>query len=161
MQALDPYALAQAVISELYEDIDARKQTISLEGTHHTINGDEASLRLLLANLIQNASKYSPQGADITVAVNEEEFGVALQVIDTGPGIPLADLGRVLDRFYRVGGDRHSSASEGCGLGLSIARHIADLHHANLKLTNNDPGPGLTASVFFPYYSPGDDKGRH
>jgi two-component system sensor histidine kinase QseC len=59
----------------------------------------------------------------------------------------------VLDRFYRVGGDRHASASEGCGLGLSIARHIADLHHANLALSNNDPGPGLTASVIFPYHA--------
>jgi two-component system sensor histidine kinase QseC len=159
MRKLDLYPLAQSVISELYEGIDRRGQSISLEGSHLEINGDDSSLRLLLSNLIQNASKYSPTGAEITVSLQEEEFGIALQVSDTGPGIPLAELSRVLDRFYRVGGDRHSSNSEGCGLGLSIARHIADLHHANLTLSNNDPGPGLTASVIFPYHTSDSHSG--
>lgn len=160
MRKLDLYALAQSVISELYEGIDRRGQSISLEGSHLEINGDDSSLRLLLSNLVQNASKYSPTGAEITVSLREEEFGIALHVSDTGPGIPLAELSRVLDRFYRVGGDRHSSNSEGCGLGLSIARHIADLHHANLTLSNNDTRPGLTASVIFPYHTSDSHSGK-
>ena len=71
-------------------------------------------------------------------------------VKDTGLGIPLTEINQVFDRFRRVGGDRHESAVEGCGLGLSIVKHIASLHQANISLHNNDDGPGLSVSVFFP-----------
>jgi two-component system sensor histidine kinase QseC len=150
MVVVDLFALGQSVIGELYPEIDRKQQTISLEGESQTITGDEASLVILLRNLILNASKYSPPGAEITVHVGSSDFGIRLSVADTGPGIPLPDLSRVFDRFYRVGGDRHASAEPGCGLGLAIVRHIADLHHANLNIDNNADGPGLTVNVTFP-----------
>ena len=150
MQEINLSTLAQSVIAELYTDVDRRSQTISLSGTSQTIIGDEDSLKMLLTNLIQNASKYSPEGASINVCVDKEELGIWLGVKDTGPGIPLAEISQVFDRFRRVGGDRHDSAVDGCGLGLSIAKHIASLHHANISLQNNDDGPGLTVGVFFP-----------
>jgi len=103
-----------------------------------------------MRNLIQNASKHSPEGATIQVSVDRKELGIWLGISDTGPGIPLTEISLVFDRFHRVGGDRHGSAVEGCGLGLSIVRHIADLHHANINLQNNENGRGLTVSVFFP-----------
>ena len=106
------------------------------------IVGDEASLRIMLTNLIQNASKYSPPGASITVSVAKEDLGIWLGVKDTGPGIPLTEIKQVFDRFRRVGGDRHESAVDGCGLGLSIVKHIASLHQANISLQNNEDGPG-------------------
>ncbi len=150
MRQIDLCELAQSVIAELYPEVDAREQTISLEGTSQTITGDEASLRIMLTNLIQNASKYSPDGASITVSVAREDLGIWLGVKDTGPGIPLTEIKQVFDRFRRVGGDRHQSDVEGCGLGLSIVKHIASLHQANISLQNNEDGPGLTVSVFFP-----------
>jgi len=150
MQPTDLYALAQSVIAELYAKIEKRHQSISLTGSHQILTGDEASLGILLKNLITNASKYSPEGTAITVHVDRHNTGVLLEVTDTGPGIPLADLGRVLDRFYRVGGDRHSSETDGCGIGLSIVQHIAELHHANLNLYNNASSGGLTVSIIFP-----------
>jgi len=150
MRSINLSDLARSVIAELYSDVDARGQTISLSGTSQTIIGDEDSLRIMLANLIQNASKYSPEGASITVSVDKEELGIWLGVKDTGPGIPLTEINQVFDRFRRVGGDRHGSAVDGCGLGLSIVKHIASLHQANISLQNNEDGPGLTVSVFFP-----------
>ena len=150
MVKLDIYALAQSVIGDLYGEVDNKQQTISLEGESQSIIGDQASLVILLRNLILNASKYSPPGAEITVHVGRTDFGIRLGMQDTGPGIPLPDISRVFDRFYRVGGDRHASAEEGCGLGLAIVRHIADLHHANLNIENNADGPGLTVNVTFP-----------
>ena len=150
MQEFDLHALAQSVIGDLYADIDDKQQTISLGGTAQTITGDKDSLVILLSNLVLNANKYSPEGASIKVSVDRTELGICLSVQDTGPGIPLADIGRVFDRFYRVGGDRHSSTVEGCGLGLSIVKHIADLHHANVVLENNAEGSGLTVNVLFP-----------
>lgn len=154
MQEVDLRALAQSVIGELYADIDDKQQTIALTGDAQTVTGDRDSLIILLNNLILNASKYSPQGASITVHVDRSELGICLVVEDTGPGIPLAEMSRVLDRFYRVGGDRHSSSVDGCGLGLSIVRHIADLHHANIVLENNADGPGLSVSIIFPAHLP-------
>lgn len=150
LQEVDLHALAQSVIGDLYEEIDDKQQTISLLGGSQVVTGDNDSLVILLNNLVLNASKYSPPGSSITVAVNRTELGICLSVEDTGPGIPLAEIGRVFDRFYRVGGDRHSSAVEGCGLGLSIVKHIADLHRANVVLENNANGPGLSVNVFFP-----------
>lgn len=150
MQKINLRDLAQSVIAELYPDVDSKGQTISLDGTSQTITGDEASLRIMLTNLIQNASKYSPRGASITVSVDQEDLGIWLGVKDTGPGIPLTEINQVFDRFRRVGGDRHDSSVDGCGLGLSIVQHIASLHQANISLRNNDDGPGLTVSVLFP-----------
>ena len=150
MQTINLSDLARSVIADLYSDIDAKAQTISLSGTSQTIVGDEDSLRIMLANLIQNASKYSPEGASITVSVDKEDLGIWLGVTDTGPGIPLTEINQVFDRFRRVGGDRHESTVDGCGLGLSIVKHIASLHQANISLQNNEAGPGLTVSVFFP-----------
>lgn len=150
MRQIDLYQLAQSIIAELYPEIDARDQVISLDGSSQTITGDEASLRIMLTNLIQNASKYSADGATITVSIAKEDLGIRLGVKDTGPGIPLTEIKQVFDRFRRVGGDRHQSAVAGCGLGLSIVKHIASLHQANISLQNNEDGPGLTVSVFFP-----------
>jgi two-component system sensor histidine kinase QseC len=150
LQEVDLHALAQSVIGDLYENIDDKQQTISLVGGPQAVTGDRDSLVILLNNLVLNASKYSPPGSSITVGVNRTELGICLSVEDTGPGIPLTDISRVFDRFYRVGGDRHSSAVEGCGLGLSIVKHIADLHLANVVLENNADGPGLSVNVIFP-----------
>jgi two-component system sensor histidine kinase QseC len=150
MQKIDLHALAQELIGDLYAEIDNKQQTISLAGTSQTISGDRDSLIILLSNLILNASKYSPEGASIRVFVDHAELGICLGVEDTGPGIPLAEISRVFDRFYRVGGDRHDSKADGCGLGLAIVKHIADLHHANIILENNADAPGLTVNVIFP-----------
>lgn len=150
MREIDLHGLAQSVIGELFQDVDRKGQTISLLGASQTITGDKDSLSILMRNLIQNASKYSPEGAAIEVSVDCEELGIRLGVTDNGPGIPLTEISQVFDRFHRVGGDRHGSAVDGCGLGLSIVKHIANLHHANISLQNNDKGPGLTVSVFFP-----------
>jgi len=150
MQEINLRTLVQSVIAELFADIERKNQTISLHGTSQTIVGDEDSLTILVRNLIQNASKYSPTGASITVSVDKEELGIRLGVRDTGPGIPLTEINRIFDRFRRGGGDRHQSAVDGCGLGLSIVKHIASLHDANISVLNNDDDPGLTVSVFFP-----------
>lgn len=150
MQPIDLRVLAQSVIAENYSEVDRKAQSISLAGTSQDIVGDEASLRILLGNLIQNASKYSPAGAKISVSVDKEDLGIRLGVTDNGPGIPLTEINQVFDRFRRVGGDRHDSMVEGCGLGLSIVKHIAKVHNANISIANNDSGPGLTISVFFP-----------
>jgi len=150
MTPVDLHALAQSVIGELYPEIDRKNQTISLVGRTIVILGDVTSLDILLRNLVLNASKYSPEFASIEVSVEREESGTHLSVRDTGPGIPPAEINLVFNRFHRAGGDRHGSHVDGCGLGLSIVSHIADLHLASISLQNNSGTPGLTVDVIFP-----------
>ncbi|HEY3776651.1 MAG TPA: HAMP domain-containing sensor histidine kinase [Rhizomicrobium sp.] len=97
-----------------------------------------------LANLLDNAIKYTPAGGRVTVSLDHTPSGVALQVADSGPGIPLEDRGRVLERFVRLEASRHSP---GTGLGLSLVAAVARLHDAKFELSDNRPG--LRATLLF------------
>lgn len=119
------------------------------------IEGDPALLRQLLIILLDNAIKYTPADGIVRVAVKVDSTSVTMAVSDTGIGIPAKHLPFVFDRFYRADAARSreearaSSTSEGVGLGLSIARWIAQQHGATLTLASH-PGQGTTATVIFP-----------
>lgn len=108
------------------------------------VEGEPAALRTLLANLVDNAVRYTPAGGRVDVSAGREGGAPYLEVADTGPGIPPAERGRVLDRFYRAPG----AAEGGSGLGLSIVQAIVDRHGAALSLSET-PGGGLTVRVRF------------
>lgn len=110
------------------------------------IAGDSTLMAVLLRNLVDNAVRYSPAGGEVEVSIFREGAEAVLRVTDDGPGIPEAERGRVFERFYRVLG----SGEEGSGLGLSIVRRIADLHHASIGLAGGPHGRGLAVSVRFP-----------
>ncbi len=111
-----------------------------------TIDGDAFLLREMLANLLDNAVRYTPGGGHITVRVAASAAQITLSVEDNGPGIPEAERERVLERFYRVLG----TGSEGCGLGLAIVREIAARHGAQLKLSPGAGDLGTLVQVTFP-----------
>jgi two-component system sensor histidine kinase TctE len=87
---------------------------------------------------VDNAIKYTPSGGHVTIRC-WQHWHAYLEVEDDGPGIPEAERGRVLERFYRVPG----SPSEGSGLGLAIAHEIALAHHGQLELVSGAAGRGL------------------
>jgi len=105
--------------------------------------GEQHALSILLANLVDNAIRYTPAGGTVDVVLRRSNGGVAFDVRDTGSGIAADELPRVFDRFYRGGGTQ----AQGSGLGLAIAQHIAQRHHVVLTITNNTGGPGLTVSA--------------
>ena len=105
--------------------------------------GEPASLRTLLANLVDNAVRYTPEGGRVDVSAGRAGGRPFLQVADTGPGIPGEERERVFDRFYRRAG-----RESGSGLGLAIVRAIAKRHGARVVL-GDTPGGGLTARVEF------------
>ena len=113
------------------------------------VDGDPATLAILLSNLLDNALRYTPRGGRIDVAVDADADAVTLSVADTGPGIAPADRERVFDRFVR-GSDVNESGS---GLGLSIVKRIADAHHASIALDTPAGGSGLIVRVRFPLRS--------
>jgi two-component system OmpR family sensor kinase len=114
------------------------------------MRGDEASLAMLVANLLDNALRYTPAGGRIDVAVDRNEREASLSVVDTGPGIPPADRERVFERFYRVPETGAAAGGIGSGLGLSIVRRVADAHGATVTLDAGPEGRGLAVRVAFP-----------
>jgi two-component system, OmpR family, sensor kinase len=90
----------------------------------------------MMTNLLDNAVQHTPPGGSVSVVLTAGAGTVRITVADTGPGIPDADRDRVFDRFVRF--DPSRSAESGGGLGLPIARWIAEQHHGTLTL---DPSP--------------------
>ncbi len=101
------------------------------------VNGDVALLKQLLANLVDNALRHTPAGSRIDIAVTAGRENATVSVADDGPGVPRADIGNITRRFYRL--DR-SRSTPGAGLGLTLAKAIADLHGAPFTLSDNRPG---------------------
>ena len=114
------------------------------------IRADEALLRRMILNLLDNAIKYTPNGGTVSVSAHRSGEEYALSVIDTGPGIPADAQHRVFERFFRVDQARTRSENDGgAGLGLSIARWIADAHGGRLILARSDT-TGSTFTALLP-----------
>ena len=91
-----------------------------------------------MTNLLDNAVQYTPRGGAVAVGLDSDGASVTVTVVDTGPGIPLADRERVFERFVRL--DLARSATSGAGLGLPIARWIAEQHGGTLIVEQDSPG---------------------
>jgi signal transduction histidine kinase len=147
MTMVDMHVVVEGV-AELYEPV-AEEKGIKLEiapSGAMQIEGNKSLISQALANLIDNAIKYTPPGGHVRVAVEETSDGAALSVADNGPGIPDEDRNRVLNRFVRLEASRNSP---GTGLGLSLVAAVARLHDATLELADN--APGLKATLLFPF----------
>ena len=114
------------------------------------VRGDAASLSMLLANLLDNALRYTPEGGRIDVAIDDDAGHAVLTVADNGPGIPAGDRERVFDRFHRGSNAADAPGKTGSGLGLSIVKRIVDAHGATISLGAGADGRGLIARVRFP-----------
>jgi heavy metal sensor kinase len=120
------------------------------------VNGNATQLGQVVANLVQNAILYNHPGGRVDVQLRSGEAAVGkehtaeLTVVDTGQGIPAADLPHIFERFYRVDAAR-SRAQGGSGLGLAICQHIVALHGGAIAVTS-EPGSGSTFVVKLPTY---------
>lgn len=143
-------ALSRQLCADYYPLADAKQQSLEIaaEG-EFIVQGDAWALGILLSNLIGNAIKYTPQGGQIRLNLAHQAQQIVWTVDDSGPGIPAELRERVYDRFYRVGGDRHASDTLGCGLGLSIAQQIVQLHGGSMAMNTSTLG-GLCVTVVLP-----------
>lgn len=115
------------------------------EGQEVKVLGDAFLLGEMLANLLDNAIRYTPEGGRVTVHLSGGLRPI-LTVEDTGPGIPPEEREHVFERFYRILG----SNTDGSGLGLAIVREIALIHQARIELGSPDHGSGTRILVQFP-----------
>jgi signal transduction histidine kinase len=134
-------------IAELYEPLaDMKGLALKVEASAPTpVHGNRELVSQALANLVDNAIKYAKPGTsavngakpEILVKARADGDHIMLAVSDSGPGIPEADRGRVVERFVRL---EQSRSEPGSGLGLSLAAAVARLHGGELKLEDNEPG---------------------
>ncbi|MGE3955619.1 MAG: ATP-binding protein [Vicinamibacterales bacterium] len=137
----DLRALLQAVVADLEPAFDGRGQDAQVaigDGAAHT-QADPAKLHDALRNLVANASAYAPENSVIELATRTTPAGIAIDVMDRGPGIPEEDRSRVFERFYRVDKSRARDPG-GTGLGLAIVRHLVELHGGHVSVTNRPQG---------------------
>lgn len=146
---IDLYKLTQEVMANEYAQFEAKNLRLELDGDRCMLEGDQFALETLIQNLLTNACKYTPEGGTVLVAISCAENIVKLQFQDSGPGVPVDQYQRLFDRFYRLDGDRHASGTVGCGLGLSIVKHIADMHKATIELGDSSFDSGLSVTVIF------------
>lgn len=138
------------ISEELYEVYEAvvedsgRTLELDLPGqTIGAINGDAELLRQAIVNLVENAIRYTPEGAQIRIGVSLHSKYVQLFVSDNGPGVPEKERERVVQRLYRY--KDSTRGKQGHGLGLSLVKAIAELHHGTFVL--EDAQPGLKACL--------------
>lgn len=128
---VDLKALVEESAELFVDQALARNIDLGFELEAARATGNTWLLRELLANLIDNALRYTPHGGTVTVRCGNHTGGPYLEVEDNGPGIPKSERTKVFDRFYRLSGN----SDDGCGLGLAIVKEIADLHNAAVSVT--------------------------
>lgn len=139
--------IAQEVTTDMVPTAIKKGIDLGLEAfeSSATVLGDKKRLKEMLYNLLDNALLYTPEGGKVTVNVQREAGEIVLSVEDSGPGIPIEEREKVFERFHRIIG----SGQEGSGLGLAIVMEIAQLHHANIEISDDPTKKGLNIQVSF------------
>ena len=149
---LDPADIV-ADLGELYEAAaEDAGLTFHVEAPRGLmVQGDRGLISQALANLLDNAIKYTPAGGSVTLRLRRATSGEReISVTDSGPGIPEPDRERVLERFVRL---ESSRSLPGAGLGLSLVKAVAEIHNGRVQLSEGIPGPlgpGLGAALVLP-----------
>ncbi|HYJ54172.1 MAG TPA: ATP-binding protein, partial [Mycobacterium sp.] len=139
----------QDIIQDLKPLIDSKRQqvVIHVAAGADTVVADAGKLHDVIRNLVENAVTYSPEAAEIRLEAWSIDNGVRLTVADNGPGIPVEELPRIFERFYRV--DPSRARPGGTGLGLAIVKHLVELHGGQVSAVNSALG-GAVFTVVLP-----------
>jgi signal transduction histidine kinase len=162
LRRFDACALARSVVSAVAPLASVRGHRFVIRGCGEELRfavfGDHRRLEQALLNLVSNAQRFSPDGAEITVAFEGRDGVARWSVEDRGPGIPEADRGRLFERFF-VGIRDRVAPGEGTGLGLPTALAIAQAHGGTIEV-ETQVGRGSTFTLAVPVDGPpGGDEG--
>jgi signal transduction histidine kinase len=147
LEKTDTVSLIREVV-ELYQYVAEDKGVAVVTSLPDTLYAclDSNRIRQVLANLLDNAIKFTPAGARIEIGASATETGIMIQITDSGIGIPAQDLPRIFDRLYR--GEK-SRSHRGLGLGLSMVQAVVRAHQGSIEVESHT-GKGSTFKVFLP-----------
>jgi signal transduction histidine kinase len=149
--------LLEQIVHEFRLAVQERRQTITVQfgAEAYTIYADRLQVKVMVSELIQNAVKFTPDYGRIDLTLHQDGDFCVIAVRDTGVGISQKDLGKIFEKFYEVQNSDHHSSSKigfmggGLGLGLSLARAIADAHGGGIKVSS-EIGKGATFQIYLP-----------
>jgi two-component system sensor histidine kinase KdpD len=142
------------VIRRVKPLLKGQQLTITMPDEPPVLYVHAALIEQAIFNVLENAIKFSPQNTVIGISVNTSGEKVVVDIIDHGPGIPVAERERVFDMFHTVSrGDRHTSG--GTGLGLAICKGMVGAHGGSVEILDNDTGGcGITVRITLPLETP-------
>jgi signal transduction histidine kinase len=143
---VDITLLLRETLALLRGEIERAKVRIAVTGERSAqeIPGDPAQLKSLFLNILMNALEAIDNGGQISIRFSQlPDDRLAVEIVDTGPGVPAELLPKIFDTFV-------TTKPEGSGLGLAICRAIADAHRTTIRAENNTPGPGMKVVLEFP-----------
>jgi len=141
---VDLDAVVDGCVRDLAPRASAKEIRVTSRLQPVSVVADEALLRRMVGNLIGNALAYTPPGGTVDVTMVNRPGTISIQVADTGPGIPAGDRERVFERFVRLDPARGEG---GAGLGLSIARWVAEAHGGQVELLSSGPSGSVFAAT--------------
>lgn len=150
-QSVDIERVAREAVARVLPFANTRRVQIVLSNhrsLQHSLAGDDRQLVSAIANLVENAVKYSDEDSVVSVDITDNEDSVCVRVTDTGVGIAPEHIDRIFERFYRVD-DARSRDTGGSGLGLAIVRHVAIIHRGDVMVESVE-GKGSTFVLRLP-----------
>jgi two-component system sensor histidine kinase KdpD len=139
-QWYSPEEIVGSALRRLDKKLKTRTLNVNMADGLALIHVDAVLLQQVLVNLLDNATKYSPEGSSIDISVEITPFDLSITVADNGPGIPEAFHQKIFDKFFRL---HPESAQSGVGLGLSICRAIVEAHGGDIRVTNRSGGGAM------------------
>lgn len=150
IESLDLATLAHDAVQEHLASLRERNLNITLEKPVEStvVKADPEKLRMVIDNLLSNASKYTPDGGRISVHISSKHADAVLSIRDTGIGIAQEDMDKLFRKFSRIDNEL-SGKVDGNGLGLYLVKHIIDLHEGSVEVSSR-PGYGSTFTFILP-----------
>lgn len=128
--------------------LDMKHHALSIQADQRVfVQADATRLAQVFANLLNNSAKYSPPGSEISIKIASEGRQAVVSVSDTGVGIPASMLPRIFDMFVQL---EQSGQREGLGIGLTLVKHLVELHGGHVEASSPGAGQGSTFKVFLP-----------
>lgn len=150
-EKVDIGSVVKKAVSNITPLAKRKKIPITLHVSDQIIQGNKNALMDLLVILLDNAIKYSPKNKPVTISVKKMDSYILISVNDHGIGIEKKDIPYIFDRFYRADLARSTANVGGYGLGLSIAKKIAEIHHGSIQV-ESEVGTGSTFTVRLPLF---------